>query len=630
MKKNNFIDYFHYKFDNFMAKGTITLIIGLALVNLLFIFLVSVFLYANNLLPSDSVHHHLGESLWIVLMNAVDTGNVALARAWKLRLLLLFVTLVGIFSVSTLIGILSSGIEEKLDNLKKGNSRVIETGHIVILGWSPQITTIIEELGQANANKPNTCIVILSEQDKTEMDDTLKRITLPRNVRLVSRRGNFANVADLALVNIQTSRSVVILKLPEENTELELVKTLLAILNIPRAVDSPYHIVTQVQNLNSLDIIEIVGQGQVEPVLVNDLISRLIAQTSRQSGLSLVYKELLSFYGNEIYFQKEPRLEGLSYGQALLSFNTSAVIGIQQIDGRISLNPPAERILQVGEKLILISEDDDKINLSTISPTPIDQRAIHISSVNSAEAGNTLILGSSNRISLIIQQLEQYALEGSKITIAANFPQEEVDFSKVYLKKQTIQYIQGEITNRKFLESLNIGNYDNIIALCNRDIDPQTADAQIVVTLLHLRNIIDRDNLSLRIVSEIIDENNEFLAQSARADDFVIGEELISMVLAQVSEQKYLNTVFNELFKPEGSEIYLKPINKYVDIDYPLNFYTIVEAAKTRGESAIGYRRKGDYRNAAKSYGVVINPAKDALVDFSIEDTIIVLAENES
>jgi hypothetical protein len=431
-------------------------------------------------------------------------------------------------------------------------------------------------------------------------------------------------------VNIQTSRSVVILKLPEENAELQLVKTLLAILNIPRAVDSPYHIVTQVQNFNSLDIIEIIGQGQVEPVLVNDLISRLIAQTSRQSGLSLVYKELLSFYGNEIYFQKEPRLEGLSYGQALLSFNTSAVIGIQQIDGRISLNPPAERILQVGEKLILISEDDDKINLSTISPTPIDQRAIHISSVNSAEVGNTLILGSSNRISLIIQQLEQYALEGSKITIAANFPQEEVDFSKVYLKKQTIQYIQGEITNRKFLESLNIANYDNIIALCNRDIDPQTADAQIVVTLLHLRNIIDRDNLSLRIVSEIMDENNEFLAQSARADDFVIGEELISLVLAQVSEQKYLNTVFNELFKPEGSEIYLKPINKYVDIDYPLNFYTIVEAAKTRGESAIGYRRKSDYRNAAKSYGVVINPAKDALIDFSIEDTIIVLAENES
>ncbi len=57
-----------------------------------------------------------------------------------------------------------------------------------------------------------------------------------------------------------------------------------------------------------------------------------------------------------------------------------------------------------------------------------------------------------------------------------------------------------------------------------------------------------------------------------------------------------------------------------------MNFYTIVEAAKQRHESAIGYRRQVDANNMAKSYGVVLNPHKDRAIAFAPDDTIIVLA----
>ena len=69
-----------------------------------------------------------------------DTGR------WAFLLAMLAVTLGGIFIVSTLIGVLTTGLEGKLDELRKGRSLVIETDHTVILGWSPQIFTIVTEL----------------------------------------------------------------------------------------------------------------------------------------------------------------------------------------------------------------------------------------------------------------------------------------------------------------------------------------------------------------------------------------------------------------------------------------------------------------------------------------------------
>ncbi|MBI5829315.1 MAG: hypothetical protein HZB20_07185, partial [Chloroflexi bacterium] len=45
--------------------------------------------------------------------------------------------------ISALIGIINNGIEDKLDELRKGRSNVIESGHTVILGWSPQVFSII-------------------------------------------------------------------------------------------------------------------------------------------------------------------------------------------------------------------------------------------------------------------------------------------------------------------------------------------------------------------------------------------------------------------------------------------------------------------------------------------------------
>src|SRR5260370_12283956 len=78
----------------------------------------------------------------------------------------------------------------------------------------------------------------------------------------------------------------------------------------------------------------------VEPILTNDLIARVVAQTSRQSGLSIVYTELMNFGGDEIYFKQEPSLVGKTYGEVLHAFETSTVMGLRKTDGTLTMTPP--------------------------------------------------------------------------------------------------------------------------------------------------------------------------------------------------------------------------------------------------------------------------------------------------
>lgn len=97
--------------------------------------------------------------------------------------LMLAVTLGGIFIVSSLIGVITTGLENKIAVLRKGRSRIVERDHTVVLGWSEQIFTVVSELVQANQSNRRSCVAILADKDKAEMDDASYGVVLnpPKN-----------------------------------------------------------------------------------------------------------------------------------------------------------------------------------------------------------------------------------------------------------------------------------------------------------------------------------------------------------------------------------------------------------------------------------------------------------------
>jgi hypothetical protein len=174
-----------------------------------------------------------------------------------------------------------------------------------------------------------------------------------------------------------------------------------------------------------------------------------------------------------------------------------------------------------------------------------------------------------------------------------------------------------------------VPSYDHVIVLSYSDeLDHKEADSRTLVTLLHLREIADQNGQSFSVVSEMLDDRNRELAEITRADDFIVSDRLVSLMMCQVSENKELSLVFEDLIDTEGSELYLKPADEYVKPGAPLNFYTVVEAARRRGEVAVGYRVKSETGDPYKSYGVHLNPDKSERIPFTEGDKIIVLAES--
>src|SRR6266545_4848428 len=190
---------FRYHFDNLMSRGTPALIGMLFVLSLIVVFLAGVVISAAGFVQEgETARLGLGEAMWESLMRTLDSGTMGGDTGAGFRVVMLFVTLGGIFVVSALIGVLNNGIEAQMERLRKGRSRVLESNHTLILGWSAQIFTILNELMTANENQTNARIVILEDKDKEEMEDEIQeRIEVKGKTRIICRNGNPIDPTDL-------------------------------------------------------------------------------------------------------------------------------------------------------------------------------------------------------------------------------------------------------------------------------------------------------------------------------------------------------------------------------------------------------------------------------------------------
>ena len=112
------------------------------------------------------------------------------------------------------------------------------------------------------------------------------------------------------------------------------------------------------------------------------------------------------------------------------------------------------------------------------------------------------------------------------------------------------------------------------------------------------------------IVTEMNDDANREVAQVTKADDFIVSNKLISLLLTQLAENRHLQGVFAELFDPSG--VGDLPQTRRATTCDPARRPTSppsIEAARRRGETAIGYRTRS-HGEQAPGYGVVLNPAE--------------------
>lgn len=634
MKKSPLSERLKYKFDNFISQGTVPMISGLGIFSLIFVIVFALLLLVFGLHPDHTEEgFNFFDSVWVNLTHVLDPGTVGEhLENWPFRSFMMMVTIIGLVVISTLIGLVSNGILTKLEELRKGRSFVIEQDHVLILGWSSKIFTIISELVIANENQKRGVIVILADKDKVEMEDEIKdKVGNTKNTDVICRTGNPIDVHDLYIANPFDTKSIIILDKDNENSDSQIIKTIVAIVTNPERREEAYHITAEMEDKKNFEVAKMVGKDEVELILSDEIISRIMVQTSRQSGLSVVYMELMDFDGAEIYFMEEPTLVGKSFREVLFSYEDSAIMGIQFADEHVEVNPPMDTIIQPGDKVIGITEDDDTLIPNAPTTPPMDESRVVYTEPEETHKEKILIVGWNNRARYIIRELDYYVPPGSTVKVVSKFDDAErtVNKLKKKVKNITLEFEVQDTTDRETLESMHLEQNDYIILLCYQNYYPiQEADAQTLITLLHLRNFTERNGDTYKIVSEMLDIRNRQLADITSADDFIVSDKLVSLLMSQVSENKFLMRVFEDLFDADGSEIYIKPAKEYVKIGDPMNFYTILESAARKNEVAIGYRIKKQARDASHQYGVYVNPKKSDMFTLTEEDLVIVLSED--
>ncbi len=611
-------DRLRYRFDLALSRGPSVVIGWLGLLTLAIIVVTALVLTLFRLTGVNGDQtNDLGvvEALWQSMLRVVDAGTFAGDQGWVTRIVGLMITVAGIFLAGSLIGLIANAVDQRIEELRKGRSHVIEHDHTVILGWSTRVTAIVSELVIANESRKHATVVVLAGHDKTEMEETL-RLAIPdlRTTRLVCRSGEPWMPRNLELVNLASARSVVVVG---DGDDAATVKVLLATRATTMRDDA--HIVAEVTSADTARSLQALMGEKLVTVSSDDVVAELTAQACRQRGLSTVFRELLDFDGDELYFAPFPELVGRTYAECQLAFEKSAVMGVLDAAGRVTLNPEPDRVLARGDQLVAIVEDDSLFTIAKLGVTPTVRE---VWPPTPREGTRRIVIAGWSALGpRVIDELDEFLGANTTIEVLVDPTRVDPDEVRAEVSTKNVEVEITVLTGGPEIVALHAAriSFHEVIVLGYRDGSIDDADSRTLLTLLAFRHVRQHEDVGpVRMVAELLDQRNAPLAEATGADDFIVSDELTSLMLAQLSERHELSQVFVDLFDRTGCSIELRETLQY-GAHKATSFADIVATASSLGHSAIGYRRTATGE-------VVVNPAKSAPLSLGVDDEVIVVA----
>lgn len=567
----------------------------------------------------------LGRSLYTLFqVMTMESWSMGISRPvmevfpWAWCYFIPFILCTTYIVLNVVVGIVVSAIQDVKSEDKK-RQKILDSDHSIIIGFNDSIYSILYELVVANENVAESTILVLCNENTDSEIVSQKiedRISHKKGTKIICRSGNFASENVFAEASLENSKSVII----NLDSDFETIKEIISITKYIKKCKSKneeFHIVALIKENKNVEAAKIAGGELIDVLYCNEAISRILAHSCRYPGLSKVFGEIFSFDGNEIYYESFENLNGKTLQEIALLFNDSSVMGFVK-NGIPLLNPPMDTIYDysAGDKVIHLADDDNSSFPNT------QNRQIDISAVlnksNSHKADfpkKMLVIGYNEIIHDVIEEYEKYVPEGSVVTVITD---KEIDSS---LSTKNVSVNTENIDIGKFgeLEKLVERNFDVILLACNNDVISD--DSQIVNSVIKISHLIKTKNLTTELITQMQLAENQELISDFGVCDFVIGSDLTCRILAQLSENRNLLPLYQNLLDESGSKLFMKPVTDYVQVGIPVDFYQIQKIAGERGELVIGYKKF-----FGCDFKIVTSPKKDEKITFTDRGYIIVVA----
>ena len=491
--------------------------------------------------------------------------------------------------------------------------------------------------------------------------------------KIYCRSGNIIDLDDLNIVHPENAESIIILSDEEGKSDINTIKCILALRKKAKKI------ITEIKDENNKELLDFCFHNEENENILyipsEKWLSRITAQASRQPGFSVIATEILNYDKDEIYFSKAGKeIIGKTFKEVSLNCTTSIVLGIHKknldknnlkevyrkeieegrllgVKKNILLNPYEKLsnniingenigcIIEEGDELILLQSDDGipEFDFEALKNESFQWK----SSMEDTflPKSKTLILGYNKRIYKIVSELYEYISSDSEVNIIAKMDEEIEKELKESFGQENVK--NAETTDYKIYENeckdgkFDLETYESIIILGYDNLDIQEKDAKSMLTMLLLKRILEKKNrCSLKeknIVIEIYDEKNREIVELTEVSDYIISDTIISSVISQLSEEKRLYYVFDELLGGEGCEIYLFSADNYIeDFGREYTFKELSTIVANETSILLGYRDMTERVEKEKNYGVHLNVNKNQKIKLKKSDKLIVLFEGEN
>jgi len=606
-----------YRFDNVLARGTGAALVWLGVVTIAAVLLSSLLLTIFGVTFTGTGSSGWLEDFWQSLLRILDTGTMAGDIGWGRRVLALLVTLFGVLVAGTLIGIIAAGVEDRIDSMRRGRSVVIESGHLVILGGSRRLPMVVEQLVLANAERESNTIVILADRDPTDMRRAVVEAVPDRHgTHIVYRSGDPTLRSDLALARVGDARGAIVLSDDDDRSDVAVVQTVLAI-NAELGDLGDLTVVAEVNDpATAARLVDACGPT-VHPIVTAQAIARTAAFALRQRGLGEVVAELADFRGCDLHIAEQPALTGLRFDELVGRFANARPLGVVHADGRIALNPPADSIVADGDRLVVIAQDLETLELAeATSRLPNDAPIRHRAPLATEAATEHILVMGWNR-------LGPHLLNGWAATTSASSTVEVV-FDPQLIEPSDIIVpdlgVDVRLSPASELSSLSFARRPTtIVMLGSTTVDPSEADTRTLLDVMQLRRRWATQDETPRFIVQMLDDEHLELAELSGPDDFLISAALGSQFIAQLIEQPERRGVLLELYGGDHASIRLVRCGR-LDLVGSFTADQIFSGAYAAGVLAIGWRHA-----TIQGEQVMLNPNASDRVTLAADDEIVIV-----
>ena len=609
VKKPTFRERFSYWFDTKMQGSSLGLIKILALGSIIVVLVISLLIFAFGFDEGGGFLSAFWNSLatiinaWMPYFEDGSPGYLILTA---------IAALIGLLVTSVLIGIVAAAIEEKITSLKRGTSRVLEEGHIVVLGFCPGEYTLIQQLALAVGDAPN-CIVVADDVEQEEMQQCIsENVDIPKHVRIICRSINIFDSAALEKCSVSSCKTVVVSPTDDYRTT----KAVLAVISILREnPDSTVRVCAMVSRDDYRFPPSLAEKYNITMLQRGETIAKIMAHSCTQPGLSDTFWEMFKFEGSELHAGSIPGTPGKSFEELILGVDGGVPVGILRED-RTLLNPPSDLVVQKSDKILFFAESPEKVRYAHEHENPGMSARQSNGEGSTKRIGMIAILGGNESIGTILRELPDNI---SKVTLAGGAMNYKDETMRISDERGdfAVSFFNGDVSKKSDLAEL-ARRSAHIVILSDHDKDDEDADMETIFFIMNLRDIRTRNNLSFNITAEMRREYNQRLVITDDDTDYIVASNMSSLLLAQLAESPELIGTFEELLSNEGNELYLKHASEYGCAGNE-TAAELRSAALDNGKIMIGYRKDN------QSY---FNPPLSETIELGAKDSLIVIGES--